>query len=68
MVVEKVKGLPKGQGYKAATGEYVDMVKSPLMTGPTGLSAVRSAARLTRGRYGQKRQHRLACCSVRTRR
>ena len=45
MVVEKVKGLPKGHGYNAATGEYVDMVKSGIID-PTKVtrSAVQNAA------------------------
>jgi chaperonin GroEL len=28
VIVEKVKGLPAGQGYNAATGEFVEMVKA----------------------------------------
>lgn len=28
VIVEKVKGLPAGQGYNAATGEFTDMVKA----------------------------------------
>ncbi len=45
VVVEKVKSLPKGQGYNAATGEYVDMVKSGIID-PTKVtrSAVQNAA------------------------
>ena len=31
VVVEKVLGLPKGQGLNAATGEYVDMVKEGII-------------------------------------
>jgi chaperonin GroEL len=31
LVVKKVAGLPKGQGYNAATGEYVDMVKAGIV-------------------------------------
>jgi chaperonin GroEL len=31
VVVEKVKGLPKGQGLNAATEEYVDLVKSGIV-------------------------------------
>jgi chaperonin GroEL len=31
VVVEKVKSLPRGQGYDAATGEYVDMVKAGII-------------------------------------
>jgi chaperonin GroEL len=31
VVVEKVKSLPKGHGYDAATGEYVDMVKAGII-------------------------------------
>jgi chaperonin GroEL len=45
VVVEKVKGLPKCQGYDAATGEYVDMVKAGIID-PTKVtrSAVQNAA------------------------
>src|SRR5215469_1530511 len=45
VVVEKVKGLPKGQGYNASTGEYVDMVKSGIID-PTKVtrSAVQNAS------------------------
>jgi len=45
VVVEKVKGLPKGQGYDAAKGEYVDMVKAGIID-PTKVtrSAVQNAA------------------------
>jgi chaperonin GroEL len=45
VVVEKVKSLPKGQGYNAATGEYVDMVKAGIID-PTKVtrSAVQNAA------------------------
>jgi chaperonin GroEL len=45
VVVEKVKGLPKGQGYNAATGEYVDMVKAGIID-PTKVtrSALQNAA------------------------
>ncbi len=31
VVAEKVKGLPRGQGLDAATGEYVDMVKAGII-------------------------------------
>jgi len=31
VVVEKVKGLPAGEGLNAATGEYVDMVKAGII-------------------------------------
>ena len=31
MVVEKVKGLPKGQGLNALTEEYVDLVKAGIV-------------------------------------
>ena len=31
VVVAKVKSLPKGQGYNAATGEYVNMVKAGIV-------------------------------------
>jgi chaperonin GroEL len=45
VVVEKVKSLPKGQGFNAATGEYVDMVKAGIID-PTKVtrSAVQNAA------------------------
>jgi len=45
VVVEKVKSLPKGQGFNAATNEYVDMVKSGIID-PTKVtrSAVQNAA------------------------
>jgi chaperonin GroEL len=45
VVVEKVKGLPKGQGYNAATGEYVDMVAAGIID-PTKVtrSALQNAA------------------------
>jgi chaperonin GroEL len=45
VVVEKVKGLPKGHGFNAATGEYVDMVKAGIID-PTKVtrSAVQNAA------------------------
>src|SRR5438270_2974462 len=45
VVVEKVKGLPKGQGFDAAKLEYVDMVKSGIID-PTKVtrSAVQNAA------------------------
>ena len=45
MVVDKVKSLPKGQGFDAATGEYVDMVKAGIID-PTKVtrSAVQNAA------------------------
>jgi chaperonin GroEL len=45
VVVEKVKTLPKGQGYDAAKGEYADMVKSGIID-PTKVtrSAVQNAA------------------------
>src|SRR5947209_6679440 len=45
VVVEKVRGLPKGQGYDAATGEYTDMVKAGIID-PTKVtrSAVQNAA------------------------
>jgi len=44
VVVEKVKGLPKGEGYDAAKGEYVNMVKSGIID-PTKVtrSAVQNA-------------------------
>jgi len=31
VVVDKVKSLPKGQGFDAAKGEYVDMVKAGII-------------------------------------
>ncbi|MFH1736768.1 MAG: chaperonin GroEL [Actinomycetota bacterium] len=31
VIVEKIKGLPKGQGLDVMTGEYVDMVKSGIV-------------------------------------
>jgi chaperonin GroEL len=45
VVVEKVRSLPKGQGYNAATGEYVDMVAAGIID-PTKVtrSAVQNAA------------------------
>ena len=45
VVVEKVRGLPKGQGYDAAKGEYTDMVKAGIID-PTKVtrSAVQNAA------------------------
>jgi chaperonin GroEL len=45
VVVEHVKSLPKGHGYDAATGEYVDMVKAGIID-PTKVtrSAVQNAA------------------------
>jgi chaperonin GroEL len=45
VVVEKVKGLPKGHGYNAATGEYVDMVAAGIID-PTKVtrSALQNAA------------------------
>ena len=45
VVVEKVKSLPKGQGYDAAKGEYTDMVKAGIID-PTKVtrSAVQNAA------------------------
>jgi chaperonin GroEL len=45
VVVEKVKNLPKGQGYNAATGEYVDMVAAGIID-PTKVtrSALQNAA------------------------
>jgi chaperonin GroEL len=45
VVVEKVKGLPKGQGLDAATGEYVTMVTAGIID-PTKVtrSAVQNAA------------------------
>jgi len=45
VVVEKVRSLPKGQGYNAATGEYVDMVKAGIID-PTKVtrSALQNAA------------------------
>jgi chaperonin GroEL len=45
VVVEKVKSLPKGQGYNAATGEYVGMVDKGIID-PTKVtrSAVQNAA------------------------
>ncbi len=44
VVVEKVRNLPKGQGYNAATDEYVDMVKAGIID-PTKVtrSAVQNA-------------------------
>jgi chaperonin GroEL len=44
-VVEKVKGLPKGQGLDAATGDYVAMVAAGIID-PTKVtrSAVQNAA------------------------
>ena len=44
VVVEKVKGLPKGHGLNAATGDYVDMVKAGIID-PTKVtrSAVQNA-------------------------
>ncbi len=45
VVVERVRGLPVGQGYDAATGEFVDMVKAGIID-PTKVtrSAVQNAA------------------------
>ncbi len=45
VVVEKVKALPKGQGYDASTDTYVDMVKTGIID-PTKVtrSAVQNAA------------------------
>ena len=45
VVVEKVRSLPAGQGYNAANGEYVDMVKAGIID-PTKVtrSAVQNAA------------------------
>jgi chaperonin GroEL len=45
VVVEKVKTLPKGHGFDASTGEYVDMVKAGIID-PTKVtrSAVQNAA------------------------
>ena len=45
VVVEKVRSLGKGQGYDAATGEYVDMVKAGIID-PTKVtrSALQNAA------------------------
>jgi chaperonin GroEL len=45
VVVEKVKSLPKGHGYNAATGEYVDMVAAGIID-PTKVtrSALQNAA------------------------
>ncbi len=45
VVVEKVKGLPKGQGLDAATGKYVNMVEAGIID-PTKVtrSAVQNAA------------------------
>jgi chaperonin GroEL len=45
VVVEKVRSLPAGQGFNAATGEYVDMVKAGIID-PTKVtrSAVQNAA------------------------
>ena len=45
VVVEKVKGLPKGQGFDAAKGEYTDMVKAGIVD-PTKVtrSALQNAA------------------------
>ena len=45
VVVEKVKGLPKGQGFNAATGEYTDMVAAGIID-PTKVtrSALQNAA------------------------
>jgi chaperonin GroEL len=45
VVVDKVKSLPKGQGFDAAKGEYVDMVKAGIID-PTKVtrSAVQNAA------------------------
>ncbi|RRR99362.1 chaperonin GroEL [Glycomyces terrestris] len=40
VVVEKVKGLPKGQGLNAATGEYVDMLAAGI---PDPAKVTRSA-------------------------
>jgi chaperonin GroEL len=31
VIVEKVSGLPKGQGYNALTGEFIDMVKAGII-------------------------------------
>jgi chaperonin GroEL len=45
VVVEKVKGLPKGQGFDANKGEYTDMVKAGIID-PTKVtrSALQNAA------------------------
>ncbi len=45
VVLEKVKGLPKGQGFDAAKGEYADMLKSGIVD-PTKVtrSALQNAA------------------------
>jgi chaperonin GroEL len=45
VVVEKVKGLPKGQGFDAAKGEYTDMIKAGIVD-PTKVtrSALQNAA------------------------
>jgi chaperonin GroEL len=45
VVVEKVKNLPRGHGYNAATGEYVDMVAAGIID-PTKVtrSALQNAA------------------------
>jgi chaperonin GroEL len=45
VVVEKVKGLPKGQGFDANKGEYTDMVKAGIVD-PTKVtrSALQNAA------------------------
>jgi len=45
VVVEKVRSLPKGQGFDASTGTYVDMVKAGIID-PTKVtrSAVQNAA------------------------
>jgi len=45
VVVEKVKGLPKGQGLDAAKGEYTDMIKAGIID-PTKVtrSALQNAA------------------------
>jgi chaperonin GroEL len=45
VVVEKVRGLPKGQGFDAAAGEYADMVQRGIID-PTKVtrSAVQNAA------------------------
>jgi len=45
VVVERVRSLPVGQGYNAATGEFVDMVKAGIID-PTKVtrSAVQNAA------------------------
>ncbi len=46
VVVEKVRGLPKGQGFDANKGEYTDMVKAGIID-PTKVtrSALQNAAR-----------------------